>query len=173
MSYYVRLKRNEYFAIYKDDRMIFSYPSNCIVNIEECLLLDCDDMSHNFSNLLNFCLTINTSKKVFNIEYSYDNDIVKIKIKEQLDIIRGKLNIRLKHNETIISIKSYNYPELYYSNKSFFELFIRGENLLRDDIFIERQVKYYEYEDISSIINMLNEMTFQDMFLTNLSCFIQ
>lgn len=173
MSYYVRLKRNEYFAIYKDDRMIFSYPSNCIVNIEECLLLDCDDMSHNFLNLLNFCLTINTNKKVFNIEYSYDNDIVKIKIKEQLDIIRGKLNIRLKHNETIISIKSYNYPELYYSNKRFFELFIRGENLLRDDIFIEREVKYYEYEDISSIINMLNEMTFQDMFLTNLSCFIQ
>lgn len=173
MSYYVRLKRNEYFAIYKDDRMIFSYPSNCIVNIEECLLLDCEDMSHKFLNLLNFCLTTDTNKKVFNIEYSYDNDIVKIKIKEQLDPIRGKLDIKLKHNETIISIKSYNYPELYYSNKRFFELFIRGENSLKDNICIERKVKYCEYEDISSIINMLNEMTFQDMFLMYLSYFIQ
>lgn len=119
MSYYVRLKRNEYFAIYKDDRMIFSYPSDCIVNIKECLLLDCDDMSHKFLNLLNFCLTTNTNKKVFNIEYSYDNDIIKIKIKEQLDSIRGKLDIKLKHNETIISIKLCSYPKLYYSNKSF------------------------------------------------------
>lgn len=99
--------------------MIFSYPSDCIVNIKECLLLDCDDMSHKFLDLLNFCLTTNTNKKVFNIEYSYDNDIVKIKIKEQLDSIRGKLDIKLKHNETIISIKSCSYPKLYYSNKSF------------------------------------------------------
>lgn len=175
MSYYVRLKKNEYFVIYKDDRMIFSYPSDCIVNIKECLLLDCDDMSHKFLDLLNFCLTTNTNKKVFNIEYSYDNDIVKIKIKEQLDSIRGKLDIKLRHNETIVSIKSCSYPKLYYSNKSFFELFIRGENLLNDNIPIERKVKYYEYEyeDISSIINMLNEMTFQDMFLMYLSYFIQ
>ena len=175
MSYQVRLKRNEYFAIYKDDRMIFSYPSDRIVNIEECLLLDCEDMSHKFSDLLNFCLTINTNEKVFNIEHFYDNDIIKIKIKEQLDSIRGKLDIKLKHNETIVSIKSYNYPKLYYSNKKFFELFIRGENSLNDNIPIERKVKYYEYEyeDISSIINMLNEMTFQDMFLMYLSYFIQ
>lgn len=173
MSYYVRLKRNEYFAIYKNDRMIFSYPSDCIINIKKCLLLDCEDISHKFSDLLNFCLTINTNKKVFNIEYSYDNDIVKIKIKEQLDIIRGKLDIKLKHNETIISIKSYNYPELYYSNKRFFELFTRGENSLKDNICIERKVKHYEYEDIFSIISMLNEMTFQDMFLMYLSYFIQ
>ena len=173
MSYYVRFKKNEYFVIYKGDRMIFSYPSNCIINIEECLLLDCEDMTHKFSNLLNFCLTTNTNKKVFNIEYSYDNDIVKIKIKEQLDSIRGKLDIKLKHNGTIILIKSYNYPELYYSNKRFFELFIRGENLFSDNICIERKVEHYEYEDISSIINMLNEMTFQDMFLMYLSYFIR
>lgn len=173
MSYYVRFKKNEYFAIYKDDRMIFSYPSDCIVNIKKCLLLDCEDMSHNFLNLLNFCLTTNTNKKVFNIEHFYDNDIVKIEIKEQLDSIRGKLDIRLRHNETVISIKSYSYPELYYSNKRFFKLYIRGGNLLKDNLYIERKVKYYEYEDISSIINMLNEMTFQDMFLMYLSYFVR
>lgn len=173
MSYYVRFKKNEYFVIYKYDKIIFSYPSDCIINIKECLLLDCEDMSYKFSNLLNFCLTINTNEKVFNIEHFYNNDIVKIKIKEQLDSIRGKLDIKFRHNETIVSVKSYNYPELYYSNKKFFELFIRGENLLNDNIPIERKVKYYEYEYISSIINMLNEMTFQDMFLMYLSCFIQ
>lgn len=173
MSYYVRFKRNEYFAIYKDDRMIFSHPSDCIIDIEKCLFLDCKNMSSNFLNLLNFCLIINTNKKAFNIEYSYDNDIVKIEIKEQPDVIRGKLDIRLKHNETIILIKSCNYPELHYSNKRFFELFIRGNSLLNDNICIERKVKYYEYEDISSIINMLNEMTFQDMFLMYLSCFVR
>lgn len=173
MSYYVRFKKNEYFVIYKDDRMIFSYPSDCVINIEECLFLDYKDMSSNFLNLLNFCLVINTNKKVFNIEYSYDNDIIKIKIKEQLDVIRGKLDIRLKHNETTVLIKSYTHPELYYSNKRFLELFIRGESLFNDNICIERKVKYYEYEDISSIINMLNEMTFQDMFLMYLSCFVR
>lgn len=173
MSYYVRFKINKYFVIYKDDRMIFSYPSDCIINTEECLFLDCKNMSSKFLNLLNFCLTTNTNKKVFNIEYSYDNDIVKIEIKEQLDIIRGKLDIKLRHNETIISIKSYNYPKLYYSNKRFFEFFIRGENLLNDNVRIERKVKYYEYEEISSIINMLNEMTFQDMFLMYLSYFVR
>lgn len=173
MSYYVRFKINEYFAIYKDDKMIFSYPSGCIINIEECLFLDCNNMFSKFLNLLNFCLIINANKKVFNIEYSYDNDIIKIEIKEQLDVIRGKLDIRFKHNGTIILIKSYQYPELYYSNKRFFELFIRGENSLNDNICIERRVKPYEYEDISSIINMLNEITFQDMFLMYLSCFIR
>lgn len=173
MSYYVRFKINKYFAIYKDDRMIFSYPSDYIINIKECLFLDCNDASPNFLSILNFCLTINTSKKVFNIEYSYDNDIIKIKIKEQLDVIRGKLNIRFKHNETVVLIKSYQYPELYYSNKRFFEFFIRGDSLFNDNICIERRVKYYEYEDISSIINMLNEMTFQDMFLMYLSHFVR
>lgn len=130
-------------------------------------------MSSNFLNLLNFCLIANANKKVFNIEYSYDNDIIKIKIKEQLDVIRGKLDIRLKHNETIVLIKSYQYPELHYSNKRFFEFFIRGIVLLNDNICIERKVKYYEYEDISNIINMLNEMTFQDMFLMYLSYFVR
>ena len=173
MSYYVRFKINKYFAIYKDDRMIFSYPLDCIINIKECLFLDCKTMSSKFLNLLNFCLIANTNKKVFNIEYSYDNDIIKIKIKEQLDIIRGKLDIKLRHNETTILIKSYNYPELYYSNKRFFEFFIRGDSLFNDNICIEREVKYYEYEDISSIINMLNEMTFQDMFLMYLSYFVR
>lgn len=173
MSYYIRFKKNEYFAIYKDNRIIFSYPSDCVVNIKECLLLDCEDMSHKFSDLLSFCLTISTNKKIFNIEHSYDNDIVKIKIKEQLDVIRRKLDIKLRHNETVISIKSYGYPELYYSNKRFFNLYIRGGNLLNDNICIERKVKYYEYEDISSIINMLNEMTFQDMFLMYLSYFVR
>lgn len=119
MSYYVRFKINEYFAIYKDDKMIFSYPSGCIINIEECLFLDCKNMSSKFLNLLNFCLIINANKKVFNIEYSCDNDIIKIEIKEQLDVIRAKLDIRFKHNETTILIKSYQYPELYYSNKRF------------------------------------------------------
>lgn len=173
MSYYVRFKINKYFAIYKDDRMIFSYLSDCIINIKECLFIDCKNMSSNFLNLLNFCLIANANKKVFNIEYSYDNDIIKIKIKEQLDVIRGKLDIRLKHNETIVLIKSYQYPELYYSNKRFFEFFIRGRVLLNDNICIERKVKYYEYEDISNIINMLNEMTFQDMFLMYLSYFVR
>lgn len=173
MSYYVRFKINKYFAIYKDDKMIFSHPSDYIINTEECLFLDCKSMSSKFLNLLNFCLTTNTNKKVFNIEYSYDNDIVKIEIKEQLDIIRGKLDIKLRYNESVISIKSYNYPELYYSNKRFFEFFIRGENLLNDNVRIERKVKYYEYEEISSIINMLNEMTLQDMFLMYLSCFVR
>lgn len=65
MSYYVRFKINKYFAIYKDDKMIFSYPSDCIINIEECLFLDCKNMSHKFLNLLNFCLTTNTNKKSF------------------------------------------------------------------------------------------------------------
>ena len=88
-------------------------------------------------------------------------------------MIRGKLDIRLKHNETTVLIKSYTHPELYYSNKRFLELFIRGESLFNDNICIERKVKYYEYEDISSIINMLNEMTFQDMFLMYLSCFVR
>lgn len=171
MSYLFYVKKNKGFKVFYNNKAIFSYSKNEVIDIRDPEVRPLSNFGWRVPILLELVLKMDINEKFINIGYQYDgyDEGLRIKINYQNEAVRGLLTACYYIDGQKIYLRSANNPEISFAGYNSLEFFVRGEDRTEDDRVLFLPAMHDNASKVIKHIDFINQATIADILLMDLS----